>query len=95
MQHSTAQRIGEYAGATIRIDGHTDSAGSTEHNLVLSRNRAQAVRDHLVSKAGLDGARMQTHGYGESRPIASNDTEEGRERNRRVEIIVIPNARVP
>ncbi|MFN8006902.1 MAG: OmpA family protein [Terriglobia bacterium] len=85
-----AQKIMEHKDAKIRIGGHTDSTGSTEHNLTLSQNRAQAVRDFLVKVAMLDPAQIETHGYGESRPIASNNTVEGREKNRRVEIIVIP-----
>src|SRR5262245_24539708 len=85
-----AQKIAAYAGARILIDGHTDSTGSTEHNQSLSENRANAVRSYFVSKSGFAAAQIETHGYGESRPIATNDTAEGRERNRRVEIIAIP-----
>ena len=85
-----AQKIRQYAGAKIIVDGHTDSTGSNEHNQILSEHRAQAVRDYLLSLHVLTGANVLTHGYGESRPIASNDTEMGRERNRRVEIISLP-----
>jgi outer membrane protein OmpA-like peptidoglycan-associated protein len=85
-----AQKISAYAGARILIDGHTDSTGSTEHNQVLSENRAKVVRDYFVSKGSLRTVQIATHGYGETRPIASNDTAEGRECNRRVEIIAIP-----
>lgn len=85
-----AQKIGTDPKSRILIDGHTDSDGSPEHNQELSENRAQAVRDYLVTAADVDAARIQVHGYGETRPIASNDTKEGREKNRRVEIVAIP-----
>ena len=57
-----AQKLGAYPEAQILVDGHTDSDGSTEHNQLLSENRARAVRDYLVSVAKLDAARIQIHG---------------------------------
>jgi outer membrane protein OmpA-like peptidoglycan-associated protein len=69
----------------VVIEGHTDSVGSDEYNMKLSGQRAGAVWKYLVSK-GIDSSRLQAKGLGESMPIASNDTEEGRAKNRRVEI---------
>ena len=75
------------AGITaFQIDGHTDSMDTDEHNQVLSENRANSVKSYLASQGVT--AEITTHGYGESRPVASNDTAEGRQQNRRVEIIV-------
>ncbi len=70
--------------ARITISGHTDSIGSDAYNLKLSRDRANEVRDYLIGY-GIDGSRLTALGFGEARPIASNDTEIGRETNRRVE----------
>lgn len=67
------------------LDGHTDSMGAAEYNLDLSRRRAKAVRDYLVSK-GIDAALVKSEGFGLTRPVAKNDTETGRALNRRVEI---------
>ncbi len=70
--------------ARIAISGHTDNKGSDAYNLKLSRSRANEVRDYLVGY-GIEASRLQAAGYGESRPVASNDSESGRELNRRVE----------
>ncbi len=72
---------------TFVIEGHTDSRGSATHNQKLSLERAQSVRDYLVSQ-GVDSSRITTVGRGESEPVASNQTPEGRANNRRVEIII-------
>lgn len=82
-----AQFMRDYPERSVRIEGHTDSAGSDETNQSLSERRAQAVRDALVMR-GLDMQRIATLGYGEARPIAGNDTAGGRQQNRRVEIVV-------
>lgn len=74
----------------VEIEGHTDAVGSNSSNLSLSQRRADAVRAALVSR-GIDGTRITAKGMGEAVPVASNDTAEGRQRNRRVEVI-IPNA---
>ena len=73
--------------AEIRIIGHTDSRGADDYNRVLSERRANAVARHLADN-GIPAKLIVVEGKGESRPIASNDTEEGRARNRRVEIDV-------
>jgi OOP family OmpA-OmpF porin len=73
------------AGLTIEIQGHTDGRGARSYNLLLSQNRAQSVKTYLETQ-GIDPARMTVRGYGPDRPIASNDSKEGRAKNRRVEI---------
>jgi len=72
----------------IRIEGHTDSTGDAEVNLKLSEQRARNVLDALVS-LGVDGSRITAAGMGEDFPIASNETEDGRKRNRRVDVILL------
>ncbi len=73
----------------VRIEGHTDSTGSRDHNVRLSRRRAEAVRRYLVQH-GIGGGRVEAEGYGPDRPIESNDSESGRSRNRRVEFVIPP-----
>jgi OOP family OmpA-OmpF porin len=74
----------------VEIGGHTDSTGSDAHNQKLSEKRAQAVLDYLVKNfPGVKAEQLFPKGYGESRPIASNDTREGRAQNRRVEFRVL------
>ncbi|MCA9582746.1 MAG: OmpA family protein [Myxococcales bacterium] len=70
--------------ARIEISGHTDNVGKPNANKVLSTKRAEAVRDYLVSQ-GIDASRIEAVGYGDTLPIAPNDTEEGRQKNRRIE----------
>ncbi len=70
----------------VQITGHTDSRGSKAKNMKLSDNRAKSVRDWLVAK-GIDAARLSAKGFGPDRPAASNDTEEGRQKNRRIEFV--------
>jgi OOP family OmpA-OmpF porin len=72
----------------VRIEGHTCSVGDADYNMGLSIRRAQAVKDHLVSQ-GIAAHRMEIKGLGETDPIASNDTEVGRKKNRRVEFVVL------
>ncbi|MES0875017.1 OmpA family protein [Sinimarinibacterium thermocellulolyticum] len=72
----------------VEIGGHTDARGSEAYNQRLSERRAASVRDYLVDH-GIDGARLTAVGYGETRPVADNDSEEGREQNRRVELTVM------
>jgi outer membrane protein OmpA-like peptidoglycan-associated protein len=75
--------------ASIVVEGHTDSAGKATHNDELSRKRANAVREYLISR-GIGSEKIRSVGVGSGRPIASNKTAEGRANNRRVEIIVEP-----
>jgi OmpA-OmpF porin, OOP family len=75
----------DWTNVKVEIGGHTDAAGSDDHNLSLSQARADSVRDYLVSQ-GVDGSRLVAKGYGESDPIADNKTAHGRAKNRRVEL---------
>ena len=84
-----AQTLGSYNQTYIDVLGHTDSTGSDAYNQALSERRAQSVADYL-SMRGVARARMGIRGYGETQPIAPNETEEGRSQNRRVEIKVVP-----
>ena len=84
-----AQTLGSYNQTYIDVLGHTDSTGTDAYNQALSERRAQSVADYL-SMRGVARARMGIRGYGETQPIASNETEEGRSQNRRVEIKVVP-----
>jgi OOP family OmpA-OmpF porin len=68
----------------VEVEGHTDSVGPADYNQGLSQRRAQAVVDHLVTQHGIERSRLMPRGYGESRPVESNDTEAGRAENRRV-----------
>jgi outer membrane protein OmpA-like peptidoglycan-associated protein len=72
----------------VQISGHTDDNGTDEHNLDLSRRRAEAVLDYLVAH-GEDPERFVVIGYGESRPVADNGTPEGEARNRRIEFTAL------
>jgi outer membrane protein OmpA-like peptidoglycan-associated protein len=76
--------LNKYSQTTIRVEGHTDSKGSDAYNQTLSEKRAMAVKNALAQR-GVDPARIQTVGYGESQPISSNDAV-----NRRVSIVIIP-----
>lgn len=83
-----ADVLREYPLLRVRIEGHTDSVGDTSYNQKLSERRALAVRDYLVG-AGIEADRLSWAGYGESRPIASNDTAAGRAKNRRTEFPIL------
>jgi OmpA-OmpF porin, OOP family len=72
-------------GVTVNVDGHTDSVGSLEYNQKLSERRANAVVKYLV-KAGIPDSQLVPHGYGKTKPVATNDTAEGRAQNRRCEL---------
>ncbi|MGB3341421.1 MAG: OmpA family protein [bacterium] len=74
---------------TIEVQGHTDSRGSAEYNLNLSDQRAGAVKNYLVSKDNIESSRLVAKGYGESHPVASNNTTDGMAKNRRVEFILL------
>jgi outer membrane protein OmpA-like peptidoglycan-associated protein len=76
-----------YPTLHVAIEGHTDSVGSDDYNQQLSERRAQAVRDYFVQQ-GIASVNVEAHGYGKTEPIATNDTPEGRQQNRRVELIL-------
>lgn len=75
--------------ANVSIEGHTDNVGGAELNRQLSLRRANAVRDHLVTVGGVPAQRLKAEGLGMSRPVATNDTAEGRQANRRTDIVVL------
>lgn len=79
-----ASALSKYAHVIVLIEGHTSSEGSDEHNMDLSGRRAASVKAYLVKK-GVDASRLETQGFGKTRPIASNETKAGREQNRRIE----------
>ena len=79
----------KYPQTNISIEGHTDSKGAEEYNMDLSKSRAEAVKVSLIGR-GLTSSRLQTIGFGESKPVATNDTEAGRQQNRRVRIVIVP-----
>jgi outer membrane protein OmpA-like peptidoglycan-associated protein len=79
----------EYDKTVIEVAGHTDSSGSDQYNQALSERRAQAVAGYLSSH-GVKTQRLMTIGAGEGHPVASNDTEQGRSANRRVELTIVP-----
>ncbi len=84
-----AEVLMNYLNLRVEIQGHTCSMGSDEYNLRLSQSRANSVMNYLVQQKNIDKARLTAKGYGESSPIATNETNEGRVRNRRVEFVII------
>jgi OOP family OmpA-OmpF porin len=78
----------KYPDMQVELAGYTDSIGGVAYNQKLSERRAVAVKEYLVEK-GIDAGRIQAKGYGKENPVASNDTDEGRERNRRVELHIL------
>ncbi|SKB55492.1 Outer membrane protein OmpA [Parapedobacter luteus] len=80
--------LNDYPGATLIVDGHTDATGTETYNQWLSEKRAESVKKYAVEK-GLDETRITTNGYGQSKPVAPNNTKEGRQRNRRVEVTIV------
>lgn len=89
--NKVANVLTKYDQSQVRIVGHTDSIGSASYNQRLSEQRAAAVERYLVS-SGVSPARLSSEGAGESQPRETNDTEAGRQLNRRVEIFIAPNA---
>lgn len=86
---SVALVLKEYSKTVIEVAGHTDSTGTTEYNQALSLRRASTVGEYLYAR-GINGVRIITMGFGELEPIASNDSPEGRQQNRRVELRLVP-----
>jgi len=72
------------------IEGHTDAFGSDSDNLTLSQRRADAVAQFLLNNASVSPVNMTALGYGESHPVANNETEEGRRTNRRIDVVIYP-----
>lgn len=88
---AVAANLGAYPDSTVQIIGHTDSDGDAGYNQTLSERRANAVASVLLGE-GVPARRVQTFGRGESQPVSSNLTPEGKSQNRRVEIVILPNA---
>ncbi len=83
----------EYPNTNILVVGHTDSAGSAEYNMTLSKNRANAVTNYFTG-AGLSAGRFTTQWFGENKPTHDNSTAEGRAKNRRVNVAILPNEKM-
>lgn len=86
-----ARNLQDYPNSTVQVIGHTDNVGSATYNEDLSLRRANGVANVLISR-GVSTARITTIGLGENQPVATNLTAEGRAQNRRVEIVILPNA---
>jgi outer membrane protein OmpA-like peptidoglycan-associated protein len=82
--------LNKYPDTNILIEGHTDDTGTDDHNMALSKDRAQSVSQYLAT-VDVKSARFSVAGYGETQPIVTNDSTEGRQKNRRVDIAVIAN----
>jgi OOP family OmpA-OmpF porin len=85
-----AKKLARFAGTPITVEGHTDSIGGADYNMKLSQTRAEAVSAFLLSRPELRGRAIAAKGFGATRPIAANDTDEDRQKNRRVEIVINP-----
>jgi outer membrane protein OmpA-like peptidoglycan-associated protein len=79
-----------FPGAKVMIEGHTDSYGGDAVNMKLSKARADAVRAYLLANMQIDASLVTANGYGETRPIANNETKDGRARNRRIDVVLRP-----
>ncbi len=78
-----------YKDANVQVEGHTDNVGGEEYNQKLSEKRASNVMDFLVSPGGIAAARLTSVGYGFTKPLADNATKEGRQKNRRVDLVIM------
>jgi outer membrane protein OmpA-like peptidoglycan-associated protein len=87
------QGLALFPDASISIEGHTDANGSDSTNLILSQDRADAVRQYLVSNFAMNPEKVTSVGYGEARPVATNETAAGRTRNRRIDLVIHPDQR--
>jgi len=91
--HERIKEVAEYLDRHSKVDviieGHTDSIGSEKYNLDLSHRRANSVRQYLIDKFNVSPSRITAKGYGERQPIADNNTDEGRQRNRRVVAVFV------
>ncbi len=87
LQQIAASVKQRYDGGQIRVYGYTDATGGSGKNQQLSQQRAEAVKNWLVQNGGLNAGNVSVHAQGENNPVASNDTEQGRQQNRRVEIV--------
>jgi outer membrane protein OmpA-like peptidoglycan-associated protein len=88
LMRKVQQALGLFPGASILVEGHTDANGSDSANLLLSQDRADAVKQYLVATFGVDAEKVSSIGYGEARPVATNETAAGRARNRRIDLVI-------
>ena len=89
-----ASILKEYPDTNVSVVGHTDSVGSDSSNMKLSENRAYAVTNYFIHQTGLNSSRLTTHWFGETQPVADNNTTEGKAKNRRVNIVIVPNEKM-
>ncbi|MDO9276121.1 MAG: OmpA family protein [Lutibacter sp.] len=89
-----ANILKEYPDTNVLVVGHTDSSGSAAYNMSLSERRANAVTNYFVNSKGLSSSRFTTTWFGEDQPIATNSTVEGRAKNRRVNVAIVPNEKM-
>jgi outer membrane protein OmpA-like peptidoglycan-associated protein len=87
--------IDVFPRSELIIEGHTDSFGGDDSNQKLSQERAESVQQYMVNAMRIPTYRLIATGYGETRPVASNETESGRKRNRRIDIVIRPNLEAP
>ena len=83
--------IDVFPGSELVIEGHTDSYGGDASNQVLSQKRAESVQQYMINAMRIPSYRLVATGYGETNPVANNETESGRARNRRIDIVIKPN----
>jgi outer membrane protein OmpA-like peptidoglycan-associated protein len=88
LMRKVQQALSLFAGASILVEGHTDANGRDSANLILSQDRADAVKQYLVTNFGVDAEKISSIGYGEARPVATNETAAGRARNRRIDLVI-------
>jgi len=89
-----ADFMAAYPGTKAIIEGHTDSVGSVAYNLKLSQRRAASVRNYLIQNFNISPNRLTAKGFGEERPVASNNTDEGRRKNRRIQAVFAAETKV-
>lgn len=88
LMRKVQQALALFPGASLLVEGHTDANGSDSTNLILSQDRADAVKQYLVTNFGADAEKVSSIGYGEARPVATNETAPGRARNRRIDLVI-------
>ncbi len=85
-----SEAIQIFPDSALTVEGHTDSHGGDAANLALSQKRADAVKEYLIANLRIDASKIEAVGYGETRPVANNETEEGRAKNRRIDVVISP-----
>jgi outer membrane protein OmpA-like peptidoglycan-associated protein len=88
LMNKVREALALFPDSSIVVEGHTDANGSDSTNLILSQDRADAVRQYLVTHFGTNPEKISSIGYGEARPVATNETADGRARNRRIDLVI-------